>query len=44
MNKRTIINPRNIDQQCFKRAILAKHVVVENTFRVNKNYTEHEDK
>jgi len=37
MNKRAIINPRNKDQLCFKWAILAKHVVGDNKFRVNKN-------
>jgi len=44
MNKRAVNNPRNRDQQCFKWSILAKHVVGENKFWVNKNYTEHEDK
>jgi len=43
-DKRAIINPKNTDQQCFKWAILAKHVVGEKKFRVNENYTEHEDK
>jgi len=44
IDKRAIINPKNTDQQCFKWAILAKHVVGENKFRVNENYTKHEDK
>jgi len=44
MNKRAIINPQNIDQQCFKWAILAKHVAGENNSHVNENYTKHEDK
>lgn len=43
-DKRAIINPKNIDQQCFKWAILAKHVTVQNKFRVDKNYTDHEDR
>ncbi|KAL4121528.1 hypothetical protein QTP88_014022 [Uroleucon formosanum] len=43
INKRAIINPKNTDQQCFKWAILAKHVVKQNKC-VNENYTEHEDK
>ncbi|KAL4118889.1 hypothetical protein QTP88_011771 [Uroleucon formosanum] len=44
MNKHAIINPRNIDQQCFKWAILAKHVACDNNSRVNENYTKHDDK
>ncbi|XP_060866280.1 uncharacterized protein LOC132942013 [Metopolophium dirhodum] len=44
IDKRAIINPKNTDQQCFKWAILAKYVAGENKFRVNENYTEHEDK
>ncbi|XP_060865346.1 uncharacterized protein LOC132941347 [Metopolophium dirhodum] len=44
IDKRAIINPKNTDQQCFKWAILAKHVAGQNKFRVNENYTEHEDK
>ncbi|KAE9523034.1 hypothetical protein AGLY_016665 [Aphis glycines] len=43
-DKRAIINPENNDQQCFKWAILAKHVTGENKFRVGKNYTDHEDR
>jgi len=42
-DKRAIINPENNDQQCFKWAILAKHVTGENKFRISKNYTDHED-
>ncbi|XP_050065573.1 uncharacterized protein LOC126554558 [Aphis gossypii] len=46
MNKRAIINPQNIDQQCLKWAILARHVAGDkkNKNRVNENYTKHEDK
>ncbi|KAL4090180.1 hypothetical protein QTP88_025079 [Uroleucon formosanum] len=44
IDKRAIINPKNTDQQCFKWAILAKHVVEQNKWRVNENYFEHEDK
>jgi hypothetical protein len=43
-DKRAIIHPENNDQQCFKWAILAKHVTGENKFRVGRNYTDHEDK
>ncbi|KAL4083604.1 hypothetical protein QTP88_028920 [Uroleucon formosanum] len=43
-HKWAIINPQNADQLCFKRAILAKHVEGENKYRININYTKHEDK
>jgi len=46
--KRGTINPQNIDQECFKWAILARHVA-ENLsdkykYCVGKNYKKHEDK
>jgi len=43
-NKRAIINPQNTDQQCFKWAILAKHVEGLNKHRVGENYRQHEEK
>ncbi|KAL4111836.1 hypothetical protein QTP88_015719 [Uroleucon formosanum] len=43
-HKRATINPQNADQLCFKWAILAKHVEGENKYRINNNYTKHEDK
>ncbi|KAL4100903.1 hypothetical protein QTP88_020928 [Uroleucon formosanum] len=42
--KRGTINPQNVDQQCFKWAVLAKHVMGENKFRIGENYRQHEDK
>ncbi|KAL4126927.1 hypothetical protein QTP88_011125 [Uroleucon formosanum] len=42
--KRGTINPQNADQQCFKWAVLAKHVTGENKFRVGENYRQHEGK
>lgn len=42
--KRGTINPQNVDQQCFKWAILAKHVTGENKFRIGENYKQHDDK
>lgn len=42
--KRGTINPQNMDQQCFKWAILAKHVMGTSVCRVGVNYTKHEDK
>ncbi|KAF0747659.1 Uncharacterized protein FWK35_00020774, partial [Aphis craccivora] len=41
--KKAIINPQNSDQQCFKWAILAKHVTYSNKQRIEK-YTTHEEK
>jgi len=46
--KRATINPQNTDQECFKWAILAKHVA-ENLsdkykYCVSKNYRQHEGK
>ena len=42
--KKAIINPQNIDQQCFKWAILARHVIGSNKKVVDNNYFEHEEK
>ena len=36
--KRATINPQNVDQQCFKWAILAKHVTGAGIFRIGENY------
>jgi hypothetical protein len=36
--KRATINPQSDDQQCFKWAILAKHVTGSNKHRVEENY------
>lgn len=43
-NKKAVINPQNTDQQCFKWAILAKHVTGLNKLRVGENYKKHENK
>ncbi|VVC33455.1 Ribonuclease H-like domain,Recombination endonuclease VII,Zinc finger C2H2-type [Cinara cedri] len=43
-HKRAVINPQNTDEECFKWAILAKHVTDINRERVNEKYREHEDK
>ncbi|XP_060868899.1 uncharacterized protein LOC132943807 isoform X2 [Metopolophium dirhodum] len=43
-NKKATINPQNIDMQCFKWAILAKHVTGENKCRIGDNYIKHEKK
>ncbi|XP_060862950.1 uncharacterized protein LOC132939667 [Metopolophium dirhodum] len=43
--KRATINPQNIDQECFKWAILARHVTGPSAFRVEgENYKKHEGK
>lgn len=42
--KRATINPQNSDQQCFKWAILAKHVTEQPKYRVGVNYCQHIDK
>jgi len=42
--KRATINPQNSDQQCFKWAILAKHVTEQPKYRVGNNYYQHVDK
>jgi len=41
--KKAVINPQNSDQQCFKWAILAKHVTGSTKQRI-ENYTTHEEK
>jgi len=38
IKRRAVINPQNIDHQCFKWAILAKHVQNNNSSRVDINY------
>jgi len=43
-NKRGTINSQNVDQQCFKWAVLAKHVTEQPRYRVGENYRRHEDK
>jgi len=42
--KKAVINPQNSDQQCFKLAILAKHVSGNVKNQVAENYTTHEEK
>ena len=42
--KRATINPQNSDQQCFRWAILARHVFVQNKYRVAESYRQHENK
>lgn len=42
--KRATINPQNADQQCFKWAILARHVTGHAVYRIGENYRMHEDK
>lgn len=42
-NKKAVINPQNSDQQCFKWAILARHVMGNNKTIVTENYTSLED-
>ncbi|CAI6370610.1 unnamed protein product [Macrosiphum euphorbiae] len=43
--KRGTINPQNVDQQCFKWAILARHVTGPTAFRVEgARYSQHENK
>jgi len=43
--KKATINPQNIDKECFKWAILAKHVsAVHTKCRVGENYCQHERK
>ncbi|VVC27716.1 Ribonuclease H-like domain [Cinara cedri] len=43
-NKRATISPKNTDQQCFKWAVLAKHVMGHSVHRLGENYFKHEDK
>ncbi|XP_050059778.1 uncharacterized protein LOC114121333 [Aphis gossypii] len=42
--KRATINPQNTDQECFKWAILARHVTGHAVYRIGENYRNHEDK
>ncbi|XP_050066232.1 uncharacterized protein LOC126555343 [Aphis gossypii] len=42
LNRKAVVNPQNIDQQCFKWAILAKHVPHDNRRRVGANYLREE--
>ncbi|KAE9543171.1 hypothetical protein AGLY_003082 [Aphis glycines] len=42
--KRGTINPQNVDQECFKWAILARHVTGPPVYRVSENYRQHEGK
>jgi len=42
MQKKAVINPRNTDDDCFKWAILAKHVPVGNHNCVGQNYLNEE--
>ncbi|KAL4143364.1 hypothetical protein QTP88_005702 [Uroleucon formosanum] len=42
--KRGTINPQNNDEQCFKWAILAKHVTEQAKCRIGENYRKHERK
>eukprot|EP00102_Acyrthosiphon_pisum_P027465 XP_016664675.1 PREDICTED: uncharacterized protein LOC107885527 [Acyrthosiphon pisum] len=41
LNRKAVINPQNIDRQCFKWAILAKHVTRDHV-RVGVNYSREE--
>jgi len=41
-NRKAVVNPKNVDQQCFKWAILAKHVAQDNRTRVGANYSSEE--
>ncbi|KAF0715930.1 Uncharacterized protein FWK35_00026208 [Aphis craccivora] len=43
-NKKTTINPQNLDVQCLKWAILARHVTGKNKAYVGENYFEHEER
>jgi len=43
-NKKATINPQNLDMQCFKWAILARHVTEKNRAYVGENYFEHEER
>jgi hypothetical protein len=42
VNRHAVINPQNIDSQCFKWAILAKHVLDNSGTRVGLNYLNEE--
>ncbi|XP_022172707.1 uncharacterized protein LOC111035411 [Myzus persicae] len=41
-NEKATINPQNLDMQCFKLAIFARHVTGRNKAYVGENYFEHE--
>lgn len=43
-NRHATINPQNSDQQCFKWAILARHVMEHTKYRIGENYRKHEGK
>lgn len=43
-NKRATINPQNTDQECFKWAVLVRHVTRAAVYRVGGNYRQHEYK
>jgi hypothetical protein len=43
-NKKAIIKLQNIDEQCFKWAIIAKHVMGEKKYRVGENDTVYVEK
>lgn len=42
LNRKAVVNPKNIDWQCFKWAILAKHVPHDNRTVVGANYSREE--
>lgn len=42
LNRKAVVNPQNIDRQCFKWAILAKHVPHDHRVRVGANYLREE--
>ncbi|XP_022160471.1 uncharacterized protein LOC111026659 [Myzus persicae] len=42
LSRKAVVNPKNVDQQCFKWAILAKHVAQDNRTRVGANYSSEE--
>ncbi|KAF0710605.1 C2H2-type domain-containing protein, partial [Aphis craccivora] len=42
LNRKAVVNPQNIDRQCFKWAILAKHVSHDNRAHVGVNYSNEE--
>ncbi|XP_060848275.1 uncharacterized protein LOC132927701 [Rhopalosiphum padi] len=42
LHRKAVVNPQNVDSQCFKWAILVKHVAVEHRERVGANYLNEE--
>jgi len=42
LNRKAVVNPQNIGRQCFKWAILARHVASENRARVGANFSNEE--